>query len=145
MKKGVVFTAVISAVFSFSASAATYKVDSDKPGGVYRCGERATFTVRLLSTVNLAAAPCPCARLDNFGVSAVTNLPFDVANTGAVFTISGTLRTPGFLRLSLPPTKNERDDPSVFSVAFEPEKIKKGSPSPADFDDFWSKARAACP
>ena len=142
MKKGVVFTAVISAVFSFSASAATYKVDSDKPGGVYRCGERATFTVRLLSTGNLAAAPCPCARLDNFGESAVTNLPFDVVNTGAVFTISGTLRTPGFLRLSLPPTKNERDDPSVFSVAFEPEKIKKGSPSPADFDDFWSKARA---
>ena len=48
---------------------------------------------------------------------------------------------PGFLRLSLPPTKSGRDDPYVFSVGFEPEKIRKGSPSPDDFDAFWDEAR----
>jgi cephalosporin-C deacetylase-like acetyl esterase len=30
----------------------------------------------------------------------------------------------------------------VFSAAFEPEKVKKGSPSPSDFDEFWATAKA---
>ena len=142
MKKSVISAAVIFVSLPFAAFAATYKVDADRSGGVYRCGERASFTVRLLSTGNLAAAARPYARLDNFGPSVLTNLAFDVTKTGVAFTVSGTLDKPGFLRLSLPPTKNGYEDPSVFSVAFEPEKIKKGSPSPADFDSFWSGARA---
>ena len=121
---------------------ATYKVDIDRPEGIYRCGETATFTVRLLSTNGLTAVKMPYARLDNFGTSVQTNLPFDVTSTDVVFTVSGTLREPGFLRLSLPPTKNGGADPSVFSVGFEPERIRKGSPSPADFDSFWAAARA---
>ena len=124
-----------------AASAATYKVDTDRPEGIYRCGETATFTARLLSTNGLAAGRKPCATLDNFGKSVLTNMPFDVTVTGVVLTVSGTLREPGFLRLSLPATK-ERADPFVFSVGFEPERIEKGSPSPADFDSFWAEARA---
>ena len=126
----------------FAVLGATYKVDIDRPGGIYRCGETATFTVRLLSTKALAADASPCARIDNFGTSVQTNMPFDVTTTGVTFTVSGTLREPGFLRLSLPETKDGRSDPFVFSVGFEPEKIKKGSPSPADFDEFWAEARA---
>ena len=124
-----------------AASAATYKVDIDRQEGIYRCGETATFTARLLSTNGLASGRKPCATLDNFGKSVLTNMPFDVTATGVVLTVSGTLREPGFLRLSLPVTK-ERADPFVFSVGFEPEKIEKGSPSPADFDSFWAEARA---
>lgn len=66
--------------------------------------------------------------LDNFGSYVLTNMPFAVTTTGVAFTVSGTLGEPGFLRLSLPPTKSGRDDPYVFSVGFEPEKIRKGSP-----------------
>jgi cephalosporin-C deacetylase-like acetyl esterase len=69
-------------------------------------------------------------------------MPFDVTTTGVAFTVSGTLGEPGFLRLSLPPTKSGRDDPYVFSVGFEPEKIRKASPSPDDFDAFWAEARS---
>ena len=126
----------------FAALGATYKVDIDRPGGIYRCGETAIFTVRILSTKALAAAASPCATLDNFGTSVLTNMPFDVTATGVAFTVSGTLSEPGFLRLSLPPTKSGRDDPYVVSVGFEPEKIRKGSPSPDDFDAFWAAARA---
>ena len=133
---------VLVAVLAVAASGATYKVYLDRADGVYRCGETATFTVRLVSTNALNAAANPCARLDNFGSSVLTNVPFDVTATGVAFTVSGTLREPGFLRLSLPETKSGRDDPFVFSVGFEPEKIRKGSPSPADFDEFWSEARA---
>lgn len=142
MKKIILTGMVVAAGFSFAAFGATYKVDIDRSSGIYKCGETATFTVRLLSTGNLAEGNNPCARLDNFGTSVVTNLPYDVATTGIAFTVSGTLQKPGFLRLSLPPTKNGRDDPFVFSVGFEPEKIGKGSPSPADFDEFWADARA---
>jgi cephalosporin-C deacetylase-like acetyl esterase len=98
--------------------------------------------VHLLSTNELAFVDSPCVRLDNFGSSVLTNMPFDVAATGVAVAVSGTLRDPGFLRLSLPPTKNGGKDPYVFSVGFEPEKIVKGSPSPADFDSFWAAARA---
>ena len=125
-----------------AASAAMYKVDLDRPDGIYRCGETATFTVRLLEKKNLAGSERAFAVLDNFGTTVFTNMPFEVSSVGAVFKVSGTLREPGFLRLTLPPTKNGRNDPFVFSAGFEPEKIGKGSPSPADFDAFWADARA---
>lgn len=133
---------VLAALTPLAAFGATYKVDLDRADGVYRCGEAATFTVRLLSTNGLSAVDNPCAKLDNFGAIAMTNLAFDVTATGVEFTVSGTLREPGFLRLSLPPTKGGGSDPFVFSAGFEPEKIAKGSPSPADFDEFWAAARA---
>ncbi|MBP5509570.1 MAG: acetylxylan esterase [Kiritimatiellae bacterium] len=129
-------------VAASAVSAATYRVDLDRADGVYRCGETATFSVRLLGKKNLSATERPFAVLDNFGTTVLTNLPFDVSSTGVVFKVSGTLREPGFLRLSLPPTRNGRGDPFVFSAGFEPEKIRKGSPSPGDFDTFWSDARA---
>jgi len=129
-------------IFPFVACGATYKVDIDRPDGIYSCGETATFTVRLLETNGLVASAQPFAKLDNFGTTVLTNMPFDVTTTDLSFTVSGMLREPGFLRLSLPPTKSGRNDPYVFSVGFEPERIRKGSPSPSDFGAFWAEARA---
>ena len=133
---------ILAVALPVAVYSATYKVDIDRGAGLYRCGDTATFTVRLLSTNALALAANPRAILDNFGSSVLTNMPFDVSATGVAFTVSGTLGEPGFLRLSLPHTKDGRADPFVFSVGFEPEKIRKGSPSPADFDEFWAEARA---
>jgi cephalosporin-C deacetylase-like acetyl esterase len=134
--------ASVVAFLCLAASGATYKVDIDRSSGIYRCGEKATFTVRLLSTGNLASNGPAYAQLDNFGTSVLTNLPFSVDSTGVAFTVSGTLEKPGFLRLSLPRTRNGRYDPYVFSVGFEPERIVKGSPSPVDFDAYWASERA---
>lgn len=139
MKAKTIICVVMAAA---SAVAATYRVDLDRPGGIYRCGETATFSVRLLEKKNLAKSERSFAVLDNFGTTVLTNMPFDVSATGVLFKVSGTLREPGFLWLSLPPTKNGRGDPFVFSAGFEPEKIRKGSPSPNDFDAFWADARA---
>lgn len=120
----------------------TWRVEADRPDAIYRCGEPATFTVTLQSTNNLAR-PIDLAsvqvRLDNFGPGVVTNAVFDLSATNT-FTISGTLAEPGFLRVVLPQTKARGKDPSDFSAGFEPEKIRKGSPSPDDFDEFWAKA-----
>ena len=47
--------AALSVFATLSALAATYKVETDKPGCVYRCGETATFTVTVLDTANLCS------------------------------------------------------------------------------------------
>ena len=135
----VVFTAAVLAV---PALAATYQVETDKPEGVYRCGEAATFTVTVLDTANLRNGDAKQeARLDNFGTQLVAKASFDMAK-GAKFSISGTLERPGFLRLTLPETKGHPQiDAFVFSAGFEPEKIRKGSPLPVGFDEFWAEAR----
>ena len=65
-----------------AASAVTYNVVLDKPSGIYSCGETAVFTVTLLSTDGLSAGGgAPCIRLDNFGTSVLTNMPFDAIAT----------------------------------------------------------------
>ena len=130
--------AALSLFAAFSALAATYKVETDKPGCVYRCGETATFTVTVLDTANLCSdAAKQEVTLDNFGPKVIAKETVDIAK-GSKFSVSGTLDSPGFLRLKLPRTKSEA---FVFTAAFEPEKIKKGSPSPADFDEFWAEAK----
>lgn len=116
----------------------TYRVDVDHADGLYRCGETATFTVTVLSTNNIVNALEPLkVRLDNFGVNVISNFEFSISATNA-FCVSGTLQEPGFMRVALPATKKRGSDPSDFSVGFEPERIKKGSPSPKDFDEFWA-------
>ena len=133
------FTVVFSAFVALSALAATYKVETDKPECVYRCGETATFTVTVLDTTNLCSvAAKQVVKLDNFGPKVIAKETVDIVK-GSKFSVSGTLDSPGFLRLTLPRTKSEA---FVFSAAFEPEKIRKGSPSPADFDEFWATAKA---
>ena len=146
MKKIKVFAAMCAAGFCamgvHADGTAAYRVETDRPDCLYRCGETATFIVTVLCTSNLTlSGGCVQARLDNFGPDVKTNAVFDISVTN-VFRISGTLNEPGFLRLALPKTKDGRKNPSDFSVGFEPEKIRKGSPSPKDFDEFWRNAAA---
>lgn len=68
---------ILAALLPVAVCAATYKVDVDRSDGLYRCGETATFTVRVLSTNALAGAANPCAMLDNFGSSVLTNIRRD--------------------------------------------------------------------
>ena len=124
---------VFAAMVGGAAFAATYKVDLDRPDGIYRCGETATFTVRLLERKNLTGSERAFAVLDNFGTTVFTNMPLDVSATGGVFKFSGTLREPGFLRLTLPSTKSGRNDPFVFSAGFEPEMTE------SDHPERWEK------
>ena len=120
----------------------TWKVETDRPDAIYRCGETATFTVTLLSTNNLSQGVdlrSAAVKFDNFGPHVLTNAVFDLSATNS-FPLSGTIREPGFLRIVLPGTRNHEADPCDFSVGFDPERIRKGSPSPDDFDEFWAKA-----
>ena len=137
-------TAIFSLAVGFAlfapAQSFTYNVSTDKPDCLYRCGETAVFTVTVLGLDgHSATAGTVSVSLDNFGPAVQTNATFDLAQANP-FQISGSLKEPGFLRLCLPKTENERKHPYVFSAAYEPERIEKGSPTPADFDAFWADA-----
>ena len=130
------FCAIPAVVF---AAPFQFTITPDKADHVYACGETAVFSVKVAETNGAPARSGTVkATLDNFGPSVVTQAVWNLAEANE-FKISGTLREPGFLRLYLatPGFKAK-----IWSVAYEPERIKKGSPSPADFDEFWCEARA---
>ncbi len=140
MKKITLFLAAAVCVHAaLFASGLKFEVSCDKAGGVYACGETALFTVTVTDEKGAAARRGTVdAALDNFGAVRLGSERRDLAETN-VFTVSGTLKEPGFLRLTLSAKGAKR---KVWSVGFEPRRIRKGSPSPADFDRFWAAAKA---
>ncbi len=116
------------------AALLVFNFSNDHEDLIYKCGETASFHVKVVEKDGgVPTNGVLTAVLDNFGTKKVAKAQWDLAKTNE-FDIAGTLGEPGFLRLTV--------DGRVWSVGFEPEKIQKGSPSPADFDAFWSAAKA---
>lgn len=125
------------AAFAAQAQVVEFRIDPDREDCLYRCGETAVFTVTVTGTNSLPLAEGKVtASLDNFGTEVQSIKTYDLAN-GNPFHIEGSLADPGFLRLTV---EAEKVPSKVFGVGFEPERIKKGSPSPSDFDSFWRGA-----
>ena len=144
MKANSFLLAVLTAWSATSALAAglEFKIANDHTNLLYRVGEEATFTVTVLERGqhaydNKATEGLVDVVLDNFGPDVQVSNRVDLAK-GNPFTVKGKLTEPGFLRLKV----SSGIDWRVWSVGYEPEKIRKGSPSPDDFDAFWSAARA---
>ena len=131
MKKLIVGLWVFAGAWAFAQT--TFRIEADRADALYRCGEKAVFTV---TAVNEAGASVTSgvvtATLDNFGPRTFAKRSVDLARENP-FTVSGTLAEPGFLRVCLA-GKDCRSQ--VFGVGYEPTKLEKGSPSPADFDAF---------
>jgi len=118
-----------------------YEVVADRPVCVYRCGETATFTVKVTDTNGIPVRSGKArATLDNFGPRQIASTEWDLASTNA-FTFAGRLDSPGFLRIRFSPEPFGKGA-KVWSVAYDPEKIVKGSPAPVDFDAYWAGERA---
>ena len=136
--------AALSAVFavaSFAASAVPLKfsVVNDRADLIYGVGDEASFTVTATDTNgNAAVRGTVEVCLDNFGPKKVLQKTVDLSE-GNPFTVRGRLDEPGFLRMRLVAKGSE---PFNWGVGYAPEKIRKGSPSPDDFDEFWRAARA---
>lgn len=125
---------------SVFAAKLSFEVRCDRADQLYVPGETAEFTVTCRAEDGQAVTSGVVeARLDNFGDSVVSTRRFDLSKSSA-FLVSGTLKEPGFLRLTL--TAQKPDEGSrVWSVGFAPHKIRKGAAKPADFDAFWQGAR----
>ena len=129
----------VAVVFLAHAGDLTFKITADKADCLYRCGERTTFTVTVVDAGGQpAAAGAVTATVDNFGPQEQAKRTVDLAKENP-FRMEGSLAEPGFLRLTVQ-AKGAKQ--TMFGVGYEPERIEKGSPSPADFDAFWAKAVA---
>ena len=142
---------VLPSVFIVCAALAApfeYEISTDHADCVYACGEKAVFTVKAKDLgAGETSGGIVRMRLDNFGTRVVVperNIDFTIANP---VRIEGTLTEPGFLRLAIKDPKSKGDffriakGDRVWSVGFEPEKIKPAVPDPNDFDMFWKTAR----
>ena len=78
-----------------------FKVKTDHASCIYRCGERATFSVTVTDTDGI---PLKAGRfhaiLDNYGARVLAEADIDLA-TANPFTISAVRETPGFMRLRI--------------------------------------------
>ena len=133
---GVAFLVAFAAVAGFAAGL-EFAIANDHTNLIYRVGEEAVFTVTATRDGKPVAEGWVDAKIDNFGPGVQLSNRVDLAK-GNPFTVKGRLAEPGFLRLTL----KAKDASKVWSVGYEPERIEKGSPSPDDFDAFWSAARA---
>ena len=121
------------------AAGLVFEIAADRTNALYRCGETARLTVAAKTEDGrLATNGLVTAVLDNFGPERILRRDVDLA-AGNPFTVEGALARPGFLRLRM---TAEGSTARYWSVGYEPEKIKKGSSSPEDFDAFWAAARA---
>ena len=137
-----VFLAAVVMV-SFASGAVEFLVVRDRGDCLYRCGETAMFTVTALEADGTKAVSGRVKwMLDSYNVGApLREGEIDLA-AGNPFTVKGSLDRPGFLQLQL-----KADGFKVpfntggWSVGFDPGRIRKGSPSPEDFDSFWAAGR----
>ena len=119
-----------------------YVVTCDHKDGVYRCGERATITVRVRNedTGESAKSGTVRVRLDAADDKVFRTDVHDLGREGPVFTVVATLPKPGLLRLRL--SKGASDKSYCWGVVFDPAEIPPGVDDPPDFDRFWADAYA---
>ena len=147
MKKLITSLCAVSALSIF-ADQLVVEISSDHTNALYMCGEKVTFVVSGLDTNRQFAAEGKCKIVvDNFtakGVLLSEEVDFSKGNPQKR---EFTFDKPGFYRCMAPKVgKIDRFGKYilrdfVWGVGVEPEKIEKGSPSPADFDSFWEGER----
>lgn len=144
MKMTAMFSALLAASTVFAGPSIGFRFTSDHADARYRLGEEAVITVTATNGAGEAVKDWHCrVEVDNFGggnIAVCRRVDFATNNP---FVVKGTLKEPGFLRVRV-----QGKDPQgvwmgrLWSVGFEPEKIRPASRRPADFDAFWEKAIA---
>jgi len=121
------------------APAVTVTIDTDRAEALYRCGETARFTiaVEVPEAARAAAKAKAVLTLDGGKVLETRNLDL----TKGPSTIEGTLAEPGFLQLAVSVDAAGARGNGLAGAGFEPERIRKGSAKPADFDAFWAEGK----
>ena len=114
-----------------------FQISADRENCLYACGEEAVFQVKAVDQKGALVRQGKVSwRLDNFGARQQGREEIDLSKSNP-FSVKGTLKEPGFLRLTL---QGEGKRPKVFGVGYEPHRIEQGRACPADFDQFWAAA-----
>ena len=112
-------------------------VQPDHQDWNYRVGEKCRFTVAVLRSSTL---------LNNVevGYEAGPEMYPDVKKTAVLkdgtMTWTGTMKQPGFYRLTVVAKVGGKEYKGSCTAAFSPERLQPTTVCPADFDAFWQKA-----
>ena len=127
-----------SFLFAAFAACAGIEVGQDHADALYRAGEEAVFTVAVKDgSGELVRSGTAAWSLDNFGTVKLGNGKADLA-VGNPFTVKGTMKEEGFLRLTVSSTTNR----VVWGVGYDVGKIRQDEPCPKDFDAYWTAEKA---
>lgn len=117
------------------------EVTCDHPDWLYTPGEPVKFTVKVVAD----HAPLAGAKITySFGpeMMPAEKKTVDAPADGTVVIEGGTMPIPGFLRCIATVERDGRTFRGLATAGFSPEKIKPTQTEPADFDEFWTKAKA---
>jgi cephalosporin-C deacetylase-like acetyl esterase len=112
----------------------------DKPGWNYRLGEKVIFDLTVTKfgqSLNNIEIICET------GPEKMAPLKKETLRlqNGKMKVDGGTMKTPGFLRCQVYATVDGITYEDYATAAFEPEKIRPVAELPADFNEFWNKAK----
>lgn len=116
-------------------------VAPDHANWTYHTGEKVKFTVSILQYGNLL--PNVKVKYD-VGPERMVPVTSDslVARDGKVTIDGGTMGTPGFLRCIVIAEVDGKRYRGLATAGFDPDLIKPAGTAPADFLQFWDKAKA---
>ncbi|MBA2762875.1 MAG: acetylxylan esterase [Segetibacter sp.] len=116
-------------------------VAPDHKDWIYKTGEEVKFTITVLRFGN----PVANAKIKyEIGPEKMEPSKRDSLNLaeGKIIVNGGTLKTPGFLRCTVVASVDDKEYRNLATAGFEPEAIKPTEKNPADFVQFWDKAKA---
>ncbi|MEJ7780576.1 MAG: hypothetical protein WKF68_13420 [Daejeonella sp.] len=116
-------------------------VAPDHHNWLYKTGERVTFNVSVIQYGN----PLKNVKVKyDLGPERMPFVKSDstVLNDGKFTIDGGTMNTPGFLRCVVVAEVNGRRYRGLSTAGFDPQLITPAATLPADFVQFWDKAKA---
>lgn len=113
-------------------------VSPNRSDWTYGLGDKATFTIKVIKAQNI---------LENTLIDYEIGpewYPVErkegVTLKDGVLKVSGTMKTPGFLRCKVKAHVNGKSYDGMATAAYSPESIKPCANMPADFEDFWNSS-----
>lgn len=120
-----------------------FDISADRADAIYKVGDKAVFKVKLLDK---DGKPVEGAKIDynlkgDFGFSSRGTC---ISAADGSISVDASLDKPGFILLTAyyTPEGAKADIKGLAGAGFDPLQIKAARPEPADFDEFWAKAKA---
>ncbi len=115
-------------------------VAPDRTDWTYKPGEKVKFTISVLKSGNPVKDAVVRYEIGPEKMPATTNETKTLAN-GTLTLDGGTMKNPGFLRCIAIAEVDGVEYRGLGTAGFGPEQIKPTATDPADFDQFWTKAK----
>ncbi len=117
------------------------EVTCDRADWLYAPGDPVKFSVKVTGNY-VPVAGATVSFLLGPEMMPVEKKTAALAADGTATIDGGTLRVPGFLRCIVTIDRDGRSYRGLATAGFSPEKIAPTQTEPADFDEFWTKAKA---